>query len=177
MNQATKYFLTVVLSVMLPLTAWAAEGTLGTTSTGQSALTLTVSEMVKITSVGDLGFGTYSGALADLDQNDNVCIYRNNSAGTYYVTATASEGDFELVDGVKAPIPYTVYFNDVEGTTGEIELEYNTKSAQQSGANVTSLNCGGGTNANFHVNIAQADITVADAGSYTGTLILLVEPQ
>jgi hypothetical protein len=75
-------------------------------------------------------------------------------------------------------IPYAVSWNHATGTTGEALMTYNTATATQTGANNTSVDCGGGAslNANFHVHFDGASLQTAPSGVYTGTLTLLVEP-
>ena len=101
----------------------------------------------------------------------------NDSGGQYTITATASEGAFQVEDGANN-IAYGVFFNDQTGTTGEASLTYNTASATQSGANTSSSDCSvGGLSANFHVQMTSANLSAAQPGNYTGTLILTVAPQ
>ena len=71
---------------------------------------------------------------------------------------------------------YTVRFNDAVSTSGNFALSPNLISAQLSGANTTSITCGGGNNANFQVSFSQNALLNVPAGTYTGTLTLVIEP-
>jgi hypothetical protein len=156
--------------------AKAADGTLGSTSTGVSTVTVTVPDLIKISSVADISFGTYAGS-GDLNANDDVCVYTNKTGGAYRVTGTGSgaAGAFTLASGGNT-LSYAVFFNDQSGTTGEQSLTAGTPLGSQSGANTSSLTCGGSNDANFHVRIVEANLLAVPSGAYTGTLSLLVEP-
>jgi hypothetical protein len=127
--------------------------------------------------MADLALGNWSGS-GDEEDDEDVCIYTNKAAATYYVTASGSgaASAFTLASGGNT-LAYSVYFNDVTGTVGEAQLTATTKSAQQTGANTSSQTCSGGNNANFHVVIAEAALLAAPSGAYTGTLTLLIEPN
>jgi hypothetical protein len=155
----------------------ATDGDLGEDSTGTSEITVTIPELIKITDVGDITLGTFSGA-SNMNAFDNVCIFRNNPASPdYIVTATDSNGgaDFKVADGGNE-IDYQVYWNDATGNRG-VQLVYNTASAEQNNANTASPSCAGGTNARFDVEILEADLIAAVPGAYSATLTLFVEPQ
>lgn len=165
--------------LMLPMSSYAAtsDGTLGVTSTGTADMTVTVDELMLITGMASLNFGTWTGS-GDLTQNENVCIYTNQATGLYTVTASGSgaASAFTLTDGGNT-LAYTVYFNDVSGIVGEVQLNTTVANNTQTGANTASQTCGGGNNANYRVNIASAALAAAPSGIYTGTLTIVVEPR
>ena len=132
--------------------------------------------MVAISGFADMAFGNYPGT-GDLNANDDLCVYRNNpSSAVYTITATASEGSFQVEDGAKN-IAYSVFFNDETGTTGEIALNHGDPSANQTGANTQSVDCStGGDKANVHVQFSEANLQAAEPGNYSGTLILTATP-
>ena len=172
-----KKFGCILLATMIPTFSFAADGTLGTDSTGTSTVTVTVPDLVRITNISNRTFGTWDGS-STLNSNDDVCIYTNKAAATYYVTATGDGAGsaFELASGGDT-LAYEVFFNDVAGTTGEVQLTATTKSAQQTGANTTAQNCGGTDNANYHVRIQSTALLAAPSGAYSGVLTLLIEPN
>lgn len=172
----TRLFSTLLLTAIPTVAFAASDGTLGATSTGTSTITVTVPNLIRITGMADFSFGTYSGS-GDMDQNDNVCVYTNKASGTYRVTASGSGagGAFSVASGADT-LAYGVFFNDVSGTTGEQALTSGSALTGQSGANTTSQTCGGSDNANIHVRFLETNLTAAPAGSYTGTLTIVVEP-
>lgn len=153
----------------------ATDGTLGATSTGDLGLSLSISNLVKLTDVADLNFGTYSGSGSAV-QDDSVCVYTNNPSGQYKVTARGSGTSFAFtITNGSATIPYTVRWNNTGSTTGNFQINSNSQSSTLSGANTTSQTCGGVNNANFQVTMTRNSILGVPAGSYTGTLTLIID--
>ncbi|MCC6220583.1 MAG: hypothetical protein IT291_04995 [Deltaproteobacteria bacterium] len=176
MKRTGKALVVAILLVAFTSQANAAtDGTLGTTSTGDLDITVTIPDLVMISGFVDIAFGVYGGT-GDLTSNQNLCVYRNATAGQYTITATSAEGAFQVEAGALT-LAYSVYFNDVTGTAGEIALVYNTATVTQSGANTTIADCSvGGDSANVHVTITEANLQAAEPGAYSGTLILLATP-
>ena len=168
--------LTLVLFMSYPAHA-AQDGQLGATSIGKLDITLKISNLVRISHLDDLDFGTYNG-VGDLSANDDVCVYRNGATGRYQVTAAAVEGKFAVKSPDDDEIPYDVFFNDKKGTNGGIQLAYNTTSSTQTGANTESTDCFNGKtlNANIRVDFDSGDLQSAPEGSYKSTLLVAVEP-
>jgi hypothetical protein len=174
---ALRKTLAIALVFAFSVTAYAAtDGTLGSTSTGTASVSVTVPNLIRITGMADFPFGAYGGS-GDLNNDQNVCVYTNKASGTYRVTGTGSGGGgaFTLAKGGDT-LDYAVYFNDVTGTTGEQPLTAGSALAGQSGANTSSQTCGGGSSANYHVEILETDLLAVPAGAYSGTLSILVEP-
>ena len=179
--------------------AWAAsDGSEGNTSQGSTDLTLTVAEMVKVHKIDDLTFDyTYglNNAASTIDDFDDVCVYSNmwtGGAHDYRVTmtgngasstfkVTCSSGDCD--EGTTDTIDYTVYWNDESGTnTGQTQVGSKGGAAtaldDQTGWS-NALDCGGvgTTNARVRVEFEKNDIlNNKRAGTYTGTLTILITP-
>jgi hypothetical protein len=126
---------------------------------------------VRITSVDTLTFGTWSGS-GDMFQTDGVCIY-NDTSTNYRITATATEGSFIMTSGGNN-LGYVVTFQGSSG--GFVGLDYNTPTGFTA-ANMASETCGGSTNGNLRVTFTDASLSAAKSGSYSGSLILLLEPN
>ena len=154
----------------------ATDGILASTSTGDLTLSLSVPNLCKISGISDLSFGSYSGS-GTAAQNDNVCVYTNNASGNYKVTAKGSGTAlaFTLTNSVQI-VPYTVRWNNISGTSGNIALTTNSQSGTLSGANTSSQNCAGGSNSNFQVLITQGSLMSVPAGTYSGILTLVIDP-
>lgn len=162
------------LLVVTPALA-ANQGTVGATSQGSAVVNLSIADLIRISDMNDFALGSYSGT-GDLDANDNVCVWRNKTGGSYKVTATATEGAFKIKAGAEE-LAYSVFFNDQTGTSGEIAVAYNTVTATQTGANTQSASCAtGGLSSNIHIRILESALQAAQPGAYTGTLIVTVEP-
>lgn len=146
----------------------ATDGTLGLTSTGTSVVTIIKENAVQISNVNDLDMGTHSALAADASANDDVCVFSSTSG--YNITVSSANGALELQDAATTtPVPYALTWDTAPVTLGSTITGL-------TGDN-TSLNCGGGTNANFAVTVASADFNAAAPGTYTDTLTLLVQPE
>lgn len=155
----------------------ASDGETGASSEGDFELELTIPNLVRITGVADMNFGSYSGS-GVFSRNDNVCVYTNSANGQYLVTAQGSgaASAFTVSDGASHTIPYTVRWNDQTGTSGNIQLDPSVSSATQSGAHTSSETCSGGDTANFEISFTQGALLGVPAGTYTGVLTLIIEP-
>lgn len=156
----------------------ATDGTLGPTSTGSLSITITIPPRVRISNVADLALGTFTGT-GDKTAADDVCIYTNDPAGTYRVTATGdgTGGAFTVNDGASNELAYSLRWNDQTGTTGNVLLTSGTALTGQSGANTTASDCGGSNTANIEATITESELSLGEAGSYSGNVTILVEPD
>lgn len=172
--------LATVVGSFTGLSAYAAtDGTLAATSTGTTDVDLIIPDLVRISGLSDIDLGTYSGTGTETGDTE-ACIFRNG-AGTYTVTATTDKGDFRISSGAGGTaaqdIDFDAYWNDVTTTTGRAALTYNTALTTQSGTNTTAINCGGGTNANFSLEIAAVDMQTKVPATYSATVTLVVAPE
>jgi spore coat protein U-like protein len=160
----------------LGLVQAAQDGPLASTSGGEYSMSLDIPNLVKVSGIADLNFGSYSG-IGSATQSDDVCVYTNNTNGQYRVTARGSGTAFAFTVANGAHlIPYTVRWNNSTGTGGNFSLSTNTQSSTLTGGNSTSQSCGGGANANFEVSMAQAALLNVPAGTYTGVITLIIDP-
>jgi hypothetical protein len=167
----------LVLGTSLPISSVEAaqDGTLGATSTGSTDMDVTIPGLVRITGVGNLDFGNYTGGSAP-SLYEPVCVYTNDASGNYKVTArgTGASYAFTVDDGNGHTIPYSVSWDDFSAT---ISLSPDTASTTRSGANTSSQTCGGGNSARFQVSFTASALLSKPAGTYTGTLTLIIEPS
>ena len=167
---------TLFLAVLIASDVFAAtDGTVGATSTGTATISVTLPKLVRVRGLRDFAFGSYTGT-GDLTDNENINVSSNYTAGTYRVRARGSGAAFAftLTDGTSL-IPYTVAYNDATGTSGEVALTADTNLTTQGGI-VKPLSTTT-DNANYHVNILEANLQAVDAGSYSGTLSLIITPE
>ena len=110
-----------------------------------------------------------------------------NSTGSLDITVTVNDevrisnladinGVFDGTNDVfPTPIPYSVTYDDGSGASA---MATGVTLAGQTGADPASDTCAGtGDNGTVEVTIAATDIVAAPAGSYTGTLTLVVAPE
>jgi len=115
----------------------------------------------------------------------DLCLYSLNSlvSGGYNVTATGSNGGFHLVSGPNS-IPYSVTWDDSGsgnlGNTAGTQMTSGAALTNQVNANILSVSCAlgvTGPNARLNLKIAQADMTAALAGTYSGSITIVVSPN
>ena len=157
----------------------ATQGTLGTTSTATSVISITVPPNFKLSGFSDFSLGKYSGS-GTMTANEDLCVY-SNGTGSYHVVitddSTLSPSGFSVQNSnATVDIPYTVKWNNTTGTSGNASAAYGGSHAG-SGANVTSPTCStGGLTSNLQVNFTQANLRAATGGLYSTNITAMVEP-
>jgi hypothetical protein len=174
MNKLSKILTGVAVSALFSAPALAAsDGSLGTSSSGQSDVSLTVADRVQITSVADIALGTYSGT-GDLVGSTEYCVFRNGG-GDYKVTLTTDQGAFEVAEGGGQTIPFTARVDDDLTPADGESLSYGTASSVALvGSN--SATCGGTDNGAVEVTFSEANLQAAATTNYSATMTILVEP-
>lgn len=173
---------TLIALITLTTDAFAAsDGTVGSTSTGQSTITLTIPEYVIVRNMNDFALGSWNGTAA-IDSNDDISIAGNDDQGTptYQVTLSGSGAASAFTISRTAPavgpaLAYTVAFNDQTGTAGGAAATATVAITGQTGIH-TALDTVT-TNANIRVQISLAALQAAPRGSYSGTLTIVVAPE
>lgn len=170
-----RYLLPLLVGAMTTTTGYgASDGTVGATSTGSAVISVTIPKLIRARSFADYSFGSYAGT-GDLNGNDDLNI-SSNYTGTYQVTATGSgaASAFTITDGT-ATIAYNVYFNDATGTGGRVAASTGVAITAQSGV-VKPLSTAT-LNANLSIEILEANLQAVDAGTYSGTVTLVFQPE
>ena len=154
----------------------ATQGTAGATSTGDLTITADVTYQVQISGLSDMTVD-YAGwdGISDLTTSESVCVWSNANGGHYNITATGSGSSraFEIT-GPDGTLPYAVEWTGGGAATA---LTATTAAAGMTGANHGKTCSSGGPTANLDVIISAANLSAASAGTYTGTLTLLVAPE
>jgi hypothetical protein len=166
----------LVFAVAMPAGA-ATQGVVGSTSTGSVAITATVPNLVRISSLDDIALGTWSGS-GDMTGSDNACVW--STTRKYQITATGSgtAGAFTLTNGGATPstIAYSVQWAGTSGAGSGSAMTSGTALTGQT-TSTTSTTCGGSTNSTLLIRVLDADLSSAPAATYTGTLTLVVAPE
>ena len=152
----------------------ATQGTVGGTSTGDLDITVTVNDAVRISNLTDI-VATFDGT-NDVVETSAACVYRNGT-GNYQITASGDGAGsaFTITDGVAAPIPYTVTYDDGSGASA---MTSTVALTGQTGGDGTSPVCTGtGNNGTIEVTVTAASLLGAPASTYAGTLTLTVAPE
>lgn len=154
----------------------ATQGTKGTTSTGSVDVSVDIGQLIKISNLKDIQLGAYAGGPNPLSASSDFCVYRNGS-DKYNITMSGNgtANAFTLSQGPDV-LPYSVEF--VNGST-TLPVTSGTLIGNQAGANTTSESCSNGSanNASVTVKVENADLSAAPAGSYAGTLTVIVAPE
>lgn len=180
MNMKKYFFSTILISLVASMGVLAAtDGTLDTTSTGTSEVSLVVNDSVLITGLNDVNFPAYGAAnTGAINQGDAFCVYRNGGDG-YSITPSNPNGtEFEITSVATGDsIQYTLALDESDDASFASASTYNTAQNFTSGS--VFVNCsdeGDGTNTAFDIRITEQELRDTTSGTYTGTLQLLVEP-
>lgn len=124
----------------------------------------------------DLSFGTIGNLVADSTQAESVCVATGVLGGSYSVTATGTGGPFTLSGPGSATLAYEVQWSATSGQTSGQQL---TAGSALTGQGGSLLDCTLGlvNDASLVVVLRAAALSGATAGSYSGTLTLLVAPN
>jgi hypothetical protein len=153
----------------------AGDGTMGSTSTGQSDIRLEIVDQVKITGLDDIDLGSFDGT-SDLNGGTAFCVYRNGGSG--YTMNVNAEGKTAL-EVASSTTNDTIRFTakvdyDNDASDGSA-IVHNGTSATYTGSSASD--CGSTDNASFAVNFSAIDLRTADtADDYTATLVILIQP-
>lgn len=141
---------------------------------GMAAATVpATAQVVQVGGLSDVAFGTIGAFGADLVRSQSICAFSGALGGRYTVTASGSGagGAFTLSNGASM-LPY--------------EVQWNTSAGQSSGSNLSAnvpltgqtmlLSCPvlQTTNTSLIVILRAADLRAATAGSYSGTLTVIL---
>lgn len=137
------------------------------------------SNNVRITQLSDVAFGSIANLGVDSTRAQNVCVFAHTAIGGYRVTATGSApgGAFALSSGSNA-LAYEVQWSSSSGQSSGAMLSPNvTLSGQVSAATHQACNNGPATTASLILVLRSTALSGAMAGSYSGTLTLLIGPE
>ena len=189
-NKSIRYLFVRLLQILLiavVLTSSlkaATQGSLGNTSTGTIEIGVSINRFVVIRGLRDFNFGLWNLGDGTLTDNDNVCIGKNAIGGPYAIRAAGNGNGidpaaFTLNNGADQ-INYNVYWNDAPGVAGNVQLTPGVILHGQTGSFFSFLfNLFGFciSNANVQIEIPDTELQVANNGSYSGTLTLLIIPD
>lgn len=164
-------------SSLAATSAFATDGTYGTTSTGTTVITANIGNLVSITNIDD-PITLAPNAGGDLVYTDDICLFRNGTDNqnlnvTFSSTNTDGSGAFRVTDGTNL-VAYTV---DV--AAGALAGAVNSDTATAANGSTDNLpGCSGsaGNNASYTLTIPLASIQAAPAGTYTDTLTIMIAP-
>lgn len=136
-------------------------------------------QQVRLTKLSDVSFGTLSSTASDVVHSQNVCAFATSFSGLYSVRASGSgtAGALTLA-GSGAPMPYEVQWAGTPGQTSGTALPANSTVGGFSDGNVLeTCNFINLSSASLIVILRSAALSAATAGSYSGTLTLVIAAQ
>lgn len=143
-----------------------------------SSLSIEIPPLVRLNGLRNtFGFGTWDPDSGDgLELSDNaVCVWSNNAADTYTVTATTATGAFEMLQAGD-PIAFDVWWSGQPGISSvaasEAMLDYNVPETFTTDATVT--NCSGGSTASIVLAVSETALASAVSGAYAADLLITV---
>jgi len=137
------------------------------------------SNNVRISKLSDVAFGAIANVGADATNSQSLCIYANTANQGYRITASGSApgGAFSLTSG-SFLLNYEVQWNQSPSQSSGTQLSPNvTLTGLISSATQQTCNSGPATTASLILVLRSSELSNARAGSYSGTLTLLVGPE
>lgn len=137
------------------------------------------SRNVRITKLTDVPFGSIANLNIDAVQSQSLCVYANTATNGYTVTAvgSGSGGGFALGSGSQE-LGYEVQWADAPGQSSGTQLTPNTPlSGLTSTARQQTCNAGPPTTASLVIVLRSADLSTARAGTYSGSLTVIIGPE
>lgn len=133
----------------------------------------------RISGLSDVAFGTVANLGVDAVRSESVCVYSMSGTNGYNVTANGDgpAGSFQLVSGTSS-MPFEVQWsNSPSGTSGK-QLNANVPlTGQVTAATQQTCNSGPASSASLIVVLRSSALSSATAGTYNGTLTLVVGPE
>ena len=138
--------------------------------------TVTLPELTQLTQLQDFSLGNWVG-VGNAQATDDFCVFRNGYGG-FAITANGnndSGGNFKVSSGTNT-LPYSIEFSD--GGAWYSAAPGSTLNAATTGFTGNSTrDCGGGTSHKMRVTLQQLDLGAAQAGAYSDTVTIRIEPQ
>jgi hypothetical protein len=137
------------------------------------------SNNVRITKLSDVAFGTLSNLSADAVRTQDICAFANTATSGYTVRASGSGpgGAFSLASASDS-LPFELQWNDASGQGSGTRMTANVALAGQvSAATQQTCNSGPAFSASLIVILRSAALSSAAAGSYNGSVTLVIGPE
>ena len=140
---------------------------------------IAASNNVRISGLSDVAFGSVGNLGADSISSQSICVYANTAINGYNVTASGSSsgGAFALASGANL-LSYEVQWSASPGQSSGTQLSPNVAlTGLVSTATQQSCNSGPAASASLILIVRSTIASSAAAGSYSGTLSLVVGPE
>lgn len=148
-------------------------------ATGAVGAPAAAADKVRIGNFSDLAFGSIGNLAADAVLSEDLCVYSGSATSGYHVTATGTGpgGGFALASGTDL-LPFEVAWSSSPGQSSGLLLSPNVPlTGQTTTAKQQTCNSGPATTASLVVILRAAALSSATAGSYGGTLTIVIGPE
>lgn len=175
----TKIALTsaILLTTGSAISAPVTNGNVGATSSdAQSTVSINVGDAVRVSDINNF---TFSNSASSTTVSDTICVYHRGAAtyGIKFESGRTGASAFEMVDGSNS-IAYTVkYEGNTTGNVSSATAAVHGTKMSASGANQTSVNCGGTNNGTIYLTTDATSLQAAPQGNYSDTLVVTVTPN
>ncbi len=155
----------------------ATDGSLGTSSTGTSTITLTKLDLVRIMGIANASFSNEVSITAPTGILDGACVYSTTGSYNIRFTSTNASGTtFRMRSAASNYIHYDVQWNNADSGTTGYTMGSGVTSSTYSGAHTSSTTCAGANNSRMFIYVDATTFNNAPIGSYSDTLTVLVNP-
>lgn len=140
---------------------------------------LALAQTVQINGLSDVAFATVANFDIDLSQSQTVCAYSGVALGRYSISAVGSGagGAFTLSNGASA-LPYEVQWNAAAAQTSGTMLRPGAALTNQTSVATTpTCTLGLTPSGSLTILLRATALSGAQAGSFTGTLSILISPN
>jgi hypothetical protein len=138
-----------------------------------------MAQKARLSDLSDIAFGAISNLSVDVSQAQSVCAFTQSATSGYNVIATGSGsgGAFTLSAGTNQ-LAYDVQWASASAQSSGISLASGVPlSGLTSAATQQTCNSGPASSASLIVILRAAQLGAATAGSYSGTLSLMIAPE
>ena len=136
-------------------------------------------QLVQLTELTDISFGTVVSVTSDVSQSQTVCAYSSALFSSYSVRATGSgaSGAFTLSAG-GSTLAYEVQWNSAPNQASGTQLVAGlAQSGFVSQGVLAGCTLGLSRSGSLTVILRSAALSVAQAGHYAGTLTVMISPN
>ncbi|WP_174291545.1 hypothetical protein [Sphingomonas bacterium] len=137
-------------------------------------------QTVRLTKLADVAFGALSSTAVDVTNSQSVCAYASSLTGLYSVRASGSgTGGALTLAGSATAMPYELQWAAAPNRSSGTALAANTTVGGFSGGLVVDQTCSllNPATASLIVILRSAALSGATAGSYSGSLTLIIAAQ
>ena len=129
---------------------------------------------VGITNVSDISLQSFN-VNQDMTGTATACVCSDSFIYNLSILGSGTGNSYTINDGSEA-IPFTVYWNDQNSSSGKKLVRQNLSGLSTS-YDCSNYNCNNQTNAYLEIFFSKSDLMSAKHGSYSGYIVITVEPN